>query len=82
MMNPYADRIYTNGTGKTAISGKVIFEYTESVTIKSKNGVDLCVIRETATQTTIAYEIRMDGELINRFKSQKTATSMWKDFAA
>ena len=67
-------------SGKTCIEGTILYEYTESMTIKSKNGVDLRKV--VVTKTNTAIELYMDGELINRYKSEKTAISMWKDFSA
>ena len=55
---------------------------TKSVTLKSKNGVELRMVLTAETEQVICYELYADGDLLNKFKSEKTAVSMWKDFAA
>jgi len=71
-----------NVNGCRMVEGTTVYEYTKSVTIKSKNGVDLREVKVIETETVLHYELYMDGELVNRYNSVKVATSMWKDFSA
>lgn len=47
----------------------------------SKNGVELRRVLQAATSVVMCYELYMDGEFLSRYKNEKEARSMWKDFA-
>ena len=49
--------------------------------LKSKEGVELKEVTLVKTGEIIYYEIYIDGDWINKFKSKRVALSMWKDFA-
>ena len=47
----------------------------------SKNGVELRRVLQAATSVVMCYELYMDGEFLSRFKVEREARAMWKDFA-
>ena len=61
-------------------SGKGVAVHQVSVAevIATKNGVEL---RKITLTSRVHFEIYIDGSFLYRYHSEKTAKSMWKDFA-
>ena len=67
-----------NTEGRNASCGIACHQVSITEVVANKNGVEL---RKITVTTKVHFEIYMDGSFLYRYQSEKTAKSMWKDFA-
>jgi hypothetical protein len=67
-----------NTCGRNASCGTVVHQVSVAEVVANKNGVEL---RKITLTTKVHFEIYIDGSFLYRYHNEKTAKSMWKDFA-